>query len=198
MLTKLEGENYILATDKYDRYPTVVNKDKLDYWLAKMEDYLESIGDAMIRLYDSEDEDDNAVYHILNSCMYDKFEDGRNYQLGDMIGDIISLRANLESDDDITPVEDLWTLEDEGYSHYFGWGGKYYYQKVIEDSKEREVVEEIWLDHRKPRRRLRTTIWEQIDGNGKSSEDIRYEDLPIDENLAKIIDNTINRTKAND
>lgn len=197
MLTKLEGENYILATDKYDKYPTIVNKDKLDYWLEKMEDYLESIGDAMIRLHDSEDENDHAVYNILNSCMYDKFDDGRNYQLGDMIGDIISLRVNLESDDDITPVEDLWTLEDEGYSRHPGWEDKYY-EKMIENSEEREVVEEIWLDHRKPMRRLRTTIWEQTDRYTKSSKDIRYDDLPIDENLAKIIDNTINRTKAND
>lgn len=189
MLTKLEGENYILATDKYDKYPTIVNKDKLDYWLEKMEDYLESIGDAMIRLHDSEDEDDHAVYDILNMCMYDDFADGRNYKLGDMIGDIISLRANLESDDDIAPIEDLWTLEDEGYYHH--WGDKCY-EKVIENSEEKEVVEEIWLDHRKPRRRLRTTIWEQIDKNGKHSKDIRYEDLPIDEKLAKTINNTLN------
>lgn len=197
MLTKLEGEDYIIAKSKFDKFPMRMNKDDLDFYLEKMENCLEEIGDTMMKLYNSEDKSDNNIYNVMNSCLLQHFEEGRNFLLGDIISEFISLRMKLESDDDITPPENLLTLEDIGYKNK-AWWYEGCYEKMIEDSRQKEVVEEIWLNHRKPQRRLRTIIWELTDRHTRTSKEITYEELPIDEKLGKIISNTCDGIEADD
>lgn len=61
---------------------------------------------------------------------------------------------------------------------------------MIEDNDEREVVDEIQFPNGKPLRRLRTVLWEKVE-HGKSSKSITYDEIEIDEKLARVIENTL-------
>lgn len=99
----------------------------------------------------------------------------------------ISEALNIQ-DDEFNLTEGEHTLEDFGYKNQCR---TQCYEKTLVDDNCKEVVEEVWLDSPHPRRRLRTTIWEQTDVQTRSSRDIKYEEIPIGEGMEKIISNTL-------
>ena len=187
MLTKRNGENYIIAQEKNDKYPIEINQKVMDESLKTLQDALVTIADLMQGLYN---DGHYNLYHLFNDHIFaEEFDSGDNWGLNDSISFLKELEYKLTTDDEITPFEELETLEDRGYKSHPA--DKRWYERIIEDSDKREVVDEIcWdLSHRNPLRRRRTIIWEKTD-YGRKSKTIEYEKLPIDNSLMKCIRNT--------
>ena len=188
MLTKRDGENYIIAQDKNDKYPIEINQKVMDESLKTLQDALITIADVMQDLYS---DGYYNLYHLFNDHIFaEEFDSGDNWGLNDSISFLKELKYKLTTDDEITPYEELETLEDRGYKLYHPYD-KNWYEKILVDSDEKEVADEISWDKGRHilHRRLRTIVWEKTD-YGRTSKSIDYEELPIDDSLMKCIRNT--------
>ena len=170
-----------------DRLPLEVSKSKVDRALKKLQRCLQELN-AEVKFLNKEEE--YEVLHILVRMMDEKhcniIED--DWTLKNAENAVERIREELMSDDDVPEIEDVMVLSDEGFKQDIS--DNRLWQKVLEDTEEKEVVEEVYLKsdgeilHRK-----RTIYWTLTD-YGRSSRNIKYIDVPTGKHLEKIIENT--------
>ena len=197
MQTRVDGRNYVILYDD-DRVPEKINKNKVDGALKKLETALKSIQDVIDKAYD----DNYNLYRMLDKCIFDYYpyctglDDGKCSTIDSMLYSVRQLQETLKEDDEIPDYKEAYEnsilLEDLGYKN--SWGGRRgVWEKVLEDTDEKEVVEEIQR-FEDPLRRIRTTYWEKTD-YGKSSTSITYKKLRIGKKLMRAIENTARAQK---
>lgn len=174
----------ILLDDEH--VPCELDKEHVDFVLSDFLNHFKEIQKGIERLYDY----DYELYRLLFKDTYNTLDvsDGRSWKLSDIISIIEDLQESLETnDDEIKSAEESIILNDLGFRREY-WDERIW-TKILEDTDEKEVVEEvILLKGSEPLHRKRTTIWEKVPG-GKSSKSIVYEDLPISEELRKAAEN---------
>lgn len=188
MLSRKEGRNYVVLRAG-ERIPLKLNAKRLDGRLGRIEKALETIGKELKDAYRSDYEEYALLREEIfeNAGSYVSFDEGKCSIVDNLLYGLRQMKETLAGEDDeILPEEEVVTLRDFGYEElYRGYG---IWEKVLENSEEREVVEEIQrLED--PLRRIRTTNWKRTD-YGKTSTSITYRKLPIGKKLAKAIENT--------
>lgn len=84
------------------------------------------------------------------------------------------------------------TIAKMGYKESFYGSG--IYEKIIENTNEMEIADEIILKDTISRR-IRITVWKTTH-YGKEAEDIIYKKIPITDDFKKMIDKTIESIKT--
>ena len=199
MLSRTEGRNYIILGPG-EKIPSKINKKKTDKKLEKLQAALNTIRDELQDTYES----DYRLYDLLQDeifsrceCSYREMNSGSIGWIEDVIYSISELKENLSKDDEIPEKESITTLYDIGYQRTHLLSDACFWEKILENTEEKEVVEEIVYsdnpgekDHGiKLTRRIRTTMWEKTK-YGKASTSITYRKLRIGKKLAKVIENT--------
>ena len=196
MLSRQDNGVYTIAEDEYDKYPVVVNKELMDNSIQGLLSDFQTLLDTIKKLYDEHED----VYHVLIHNSYSlenslKIDEGTSRVLDCIIDELSSLKLKLDTYQDYIKTKDeLWTLEDEGFRCSYCSDGFLQYEKVIEDTDEREIVEEI-LTTSPILYRKRTIEWE-LTSHGKHSKSITYEDLPLTTELKQYISNTVSRNEV--
>ena len=184
MKSKIRGRNYIILYDG-EKYYSKVNKSKLDRSLKRVIDALEVLNGEL--------EYRNDVSElIMDEVFYDYVDDDYSHKkdrIQKALEYAIELKEQLEThDDEIPEPEEVTLLEDIGYKHQ-PFDQKGYWTKLIENTEDREVIEELWLSE-KPIRRKRIIDYEKSE-YGRSSTNIAYQNLSIGKRLMKVIENTL-------
>lgn len=167
-----------------DHIPVELDKDLVDRRLGNLLESLNAVKNNIKKLYDYEDE----IYRLVFEEHYNTLEvdDGISYRLEDLISIVEDIIEKLHNDsDNIDEPAKCVMLSDLGFKpvDYV----KDMWEKVIEESDEYDVIEEVLLLSKT--RRKRTTIWEKTD-YGKSSKSITYEELPMTEEIEIAANNT--------
>lgn len=193
MRSKPEGRNYlVLLVD--DKFPVKVNKKKADGTLSKLENAMTTISDILSDLYHS----DYDLYRLVRdeifspACM--SLDDGNCWNISFMASQCRDVEGRLLcSNDDIPNEEDIITLDDLGY--HMPMHDTRFWEKTLEDTNEREVVDEVvWAKDGKVYHRQRTIEWEQVPG-GRHSKSITYKSLRTGKKLACAIRNVDEQIK---
>lgn len=200
MLSRKEGRNYAILRQG-EKFPSKVNKKRTDAKLKKLQSALKTIKDELQDAYDNDPE----LYHLMQEevfsrceCSYRELYDGSIGWIEDAIYSISELKENLAEDDEIPKEEDVVTLRDLGYTKAsLSSPGLEFWEKILEDTEEKEVTEEIVYSSlppakelgAEPVRRIRTTLWEKM-AYGKASTSITYKKLRIGKRLMRAIENT--------
>ena len=188
MRSKKIGDKYRIHCD-FSRFPKEVGIKETEEVLKKTE---KSINDFYHSLKEIRDEH-QKVYDIISSLIAEKCSmflcDEES--LLDLKKYIEEIREELENNDDDVPAEEeIVNLRDKGFKRIFGYEAVSLWEKVLEDTDEREVVEEISIrDGEIYNHRKRTTLWEKTE-YGRASKNIDYEDMPINEELRALVRNT--------
>lgn len=195
MRSRVKGYNYIFKIDD-DYYPERANKKQTDKSLKKIAAAIQTINDEIAAVY----ENDYGLYKLIDEYVISETrmecDDGRCRQLEYALDSLKELQETLAThDDEITMTEESETLSAFGYKCLFS--DDRFYEKIIEDSNEREVVDEIQFHGEKPVRRERTIVWKKVDG-GRQSETITYKKLPISKKLMKAIYNSVSIKRDKD
>lgn len=199
MLSRTEGRNYVILGPG-EKVPSKINKKKTDKKLEKLQTALKTIRDELRDTYES----DYELYDLLQNeifshceCSYREMNSGSIGWIEDVIYSISELKENLSKDDEIPEKENITTLCDIGYQRTHLLSNTCFWEKILENTEEKEVVEEIaYTDNPEKKdhgtkliRRIRTTVWRKTK-YGKASESITYRKLRIGKKLAKVIENT--------
>lgn len=171
--SRVDGRNYLVLPEG-ERFPLKLNRKRLDKALFGIEVSFKKIQALMKELY----EQDYDSYVFIRDYVFGygrfEFDEGSSFHLDDVVDTVVSVHGSLLSRmDEIRPVEEVEMLEDLGYKYYGGGLAHVMYEKVLEDTDEKEVVEEIQQVEGKMVRRIRTTLWEKT-SYGKSSRSITY------------------------
>ena len=184
MKSRVKGRDYLILKDG-DRFYTKVNKNRLDRALRRVISALEIIEKELDEPYDIRDLMMEEVFYYVGSSTYCD----EKFRVDWALGKARELQEFLEThNDDIPEPEDVERVEDIGFRRQI-YSDNRHWEKMIQDTGEQEIVEEILLLD-KPVRRKRTIDFEITD-YGKSSTNIVYKTLPIGKRLMKIIQNTI-------
>lgn len=152
-----------------------------------LKDAIQDVCDVLSDIHKRYDIVGDIVSRLMK-CSGLHYENGREYHLDQLIAEIEQCRIQLHTEDDYIPsYEESETIFDAGYREE--WIDSGVYAKVLEDTEVQEIVEEIILKYEKPIYRKRTTFWEKVSG-GRHSKEILYEDLPISDDIARLINNT--------
>ena len=180
----IKGKNY-LVWEKDSSHITKVNKKKTDKVVSNCIKALSYLADTLEELEQS----DRELWYLISdeSPCYNEYEfiDLCNRYSTNLMGLLIGLKTN----NDKIPETHI-TLEDLGYKKMpFGREEYTIYEKIIEDTDEKEVVEEIVLTDDDIRRRKRVTFWEK-NNHGKQSTSIKYTSLKLTKKIIEAIENT--------
>ena len=184
--SRKEGRSYVVLEDG-KTFPARINRKKTDEFLAKAGKHVAALRSALEELHDGDYETFHFIWDHVFSGSLGESSEGRCWRLNDILYGISGLRGTLEGEDDeiAAPVFEE-TLAGFGFRQEFASRGDVW-EKVLEDSREREVVEEIILRD-PPLRRTRTTLWEETD-YGRSSTSIKYRRLPMGKKLGQAAEN---------
>lgn len=182
MNSTIIGRNY-LVWDEFDKTPDKLNKKRTDKSLQKLSEAFEAIESVIHDSY----ENNYGLYRILDSCFDRNGIGDLQWKIKSLRDDISGIQKQLaEHKDDVPREDDSILLSDLGFKRDNSWP-KYMYFKTIEESDEKDVIEEILIKD-EPIRRTRTTIWEKTD-YGRSSRSITYRKLRIGKKLMAAINN---------
>ena len=183
MESKVEGRNYAILEDWMDR-PVRINKKETDAALKKMNRALTDLIDVFRDAY----EHNVDLYDILKESFFDfDIAEGKSWRFDYAKRTCDEMIQSLsENDDDIKDELYYTTLKDLGFKQ--DYAADYRWEKIIEDTEEKEVVEEVVFFNRIIYRR-RTTIWEKVP-HGRSSKEINYETIRVGQKMKTIIENT--------
>ena len=177
-----------------ERFPVEIGRGK---WEMTVYHFGMALEDLRIQIKSAYDEDD-ALYKVFRTILDNAglhCSDGKVSELDNLSYAFQTVQNIIEESSDTVPArEEIETLEDIGFHRH--WNYDDFYEKVIEDTDEKEVVEEVVFigDFVGVIHRLRTTIWD-TSKYGKSSREILYDVLPIDDDLQRHIDNTLRERK---
>ena len=193
MKSRIENHNYLILNE-IDEKSYIINRKKLDKSLERIKKALDSLCSELKDAYKDNRGSNFDRYLFLKTELFElnrlDIDDDCCNILKMILNDIKIIQEQLASGNDdflITTSESPITLSTLGYGHYIL--GLDAWEKKIEVSELKEVIEEIQLIDGSPVRRLRTTIYEDTDF-GKSSTSITYKKLPIGKKLEKAIMNT--------
>lgn len=203
MLSRQDGTNYLIQ-DYLDEPPYKLDIEHTENILKELDETLEEVRKLLERIYREEDYNlynliDRNVFHSASMDM----AEGRSWRLECMHDDIRSLSERLRTHQDDIPQyifdesDNVITLEEFGYRTEWHSFSGLFMEKTVEDSYEREIVEEIILteDKEVPERRRRIVEWEHSPGV-KSSKSIVYEPLEMTEELMTAFRNTMTRNSS--
>jgi hypothetical protein len=186
MIVMKVGDNYRVLFDG-EHLPSEIQQEELDSYLKELTDAVNVLRTFLSDAYESHELKYNILKEILNSACVD-YQDGRNWKLDDIIYETEKVQEYLNTTEDTIPsYEESETIEDYGYREE--WFDSGIFEKKLIDTDEREVVEELLLKGGKFLHRKRTIIWEK-NGCSKGSKEILYEDMPIDGNLLRLLNNS--------
>lgn len=182
MLINASKKEYTILEED-SKTPVVLDRKKADELYSVLAEKFSEISNILTDAEGTEEEiflDDKVLsYYTLDSLNYNV--------LNEISEEIRTLLERLQNGKDKIPTpEDLMVLADIGFKKE--WGTDHFYEKVLEDTEEKTVVEELQIKGT-PLYRKRTIIWTPIKG-GRESKEIIYEDLKLDKTLRKIIKNT--------
>lgn len=169
----------------YDHIPIEMDKYLVDKNIEEILESLKAINAKIEKLYDY----DYEIYDLIFNHTYDSLDisDGKSWKVKALIDDIEDLKKKLDNNaDDIKEPEQCVTLEDLGFNLSFT-SNKNLWEKTLEDTDEKEIVEEILLLD-SPIRRTREVLWEKTD-YGRHSKEINYTELPMTKELTIAINN---------
>ena len=177
MLSRKEGRNYLIKF--YSSEPRKINRRYTDKVLQQAAKHL----GILIDIYKAAAKKEYTLTYLLENT--EDFDDWV-YKLETEKEGIESMLDYLHThDDEIRPAETYLTFESLGYkwdmslSCYRKNEWPQAYTKVIEDTDERSIEEEIWIfEDGSISRRIRTTLWDTTD-YGKSSRSITYRKKPL-------------------
>lgn len=188
MVSKREGGNYIIGENSWDKCPFIISQKELCEEIEKLEKLTAHCHDFLENLYGT-----SAISAL-------SYNDDLCIAIGNLrcavngiTSELVRYKKNLAVDGTIYPLEDLWTLADEGFRTE--WDDEIWVRE-LESTPEKEVVEEICIIsdtdflHRK-----RTILWDKTP-YGRTSRSITYEDLPITPELTKYVHNTISHVNV--
>lgn len=182
---RVEDKYRILLDGEY--LPEEIVQSKLDNSLAYFKDAVEKFRSSLKEYATGYNLENNVIKYLLNHACFD-VDDGKNWKLEDLFDEIENLQKYLKTSTDVIPsYEESETILDKGFKDE--WGDSQIFEKKLEDNEEREVVEELYQTKDGFVHRKRTTIWEKTD-YGRHSKEIKYEELPIDEDLKRVLDNS--------
>ena len=183
MKSKVEGRNYAIPEDWMDR-PVRINKKETDAVLKKMNHALTDLIDVFRDAY----EHNVDLYDILKESFFDfDISEGKSWRFDYAKRTCDEMIQSLsENDDDIKDELYYTTLKDLGFKQ--DYAVDYRWEKIIEDTDEKEIVEEV-VFLKKTIYRRRTTIWEKIP-YGRSSKEINYETIRLTNKMKMICENT--------
>lgn len=187
MLSKVDGDEY-LFTDNGGRFPFRIEKDKVDSVIESLKYDLQHFNDTMKELY----EEKYNLYALITDELFfsdDDWYDGESYKIKAMENDLKYFQDFLAEDNDIPEYEDIVVLEDLGFEKRV-YGPEGVWVKMVQDSEEKEVTEEVWPYNEPPMYRKCSVLWKRIGPGHKQSEKISYDDLEITDELANAIKNT--------
>ena len=190
MLCKKEKRNYVILFDG-ERFPEKANIKLTDESLQKLLKSFEDIRSVMKELYDK----DYTSYKLLfDNCLeyvITDGDDGRSWKLKNAVESLHDLKDFLNThDDEIKPEEEVITLTDLGFRLWTWDKSMCIFEKIVEDTEEHEVVEEVLSINGKPLYRTRTTEWEKTD-YGRSSTSIKYKKLRLTKKIEKAFYNSL-------
>ena len=182
MKSKVEGRNYAILADWMEK-PVRINKKEMDSALKKINRALTDLNEVFESIYQNNDDLYNVLREFLSHL---EVSEGSSWRLetAKEISDEM-IKELVENDDDIKDELYYTTLKDLGFKQ--DYAVDYRWEKIIEDTDEKEVVEVIFLN--KIIYRKRTTIWEKAP-YGRSSKEINYETIRLTNKMKMICENT--------
>ena len=177
MRSKKEGRNYLIQL--YGIAPYKINRRLTDKLLLQS---IKHLG-ALIDVYKKAQEKDCSLSYLLDltddiESTIDKLEAQKEWTED-------NYKYLQTHNDEFRGPETYLTFENLGYrwdmslSRYRKNEWPQAYTKIIEDTDERSIEEEIWIfEDREIMRRIRTTLWDKTD-YGKSSRSITYKKKPL-------------------
>lgn len=170
----------------YEKFPKEIDKEEVDKTLQDIKESIIEVRNKLYTIYNTNEIIDDILYYMFDGSCID-FDSGKIWKLDFLISNLEDFQKRLKTEnEDIPSKEEVETIKDLGYSNF--WTSTGIYELELENNDERQVVREIILED-KPIYRERTIIWELTEG-GKKSKDIIYENLDIDDNMLRIINNT--------
>ena len=168
------------------------NKTATDKTIEKLEKSLKKIIDNLKEVEAGKVEN---LSRLIESNMAFVDIEGEIWRLEEMLESVQNIKAELAGEDaEIPKNDDLMTLSHLGFRHTpYGRGNeKGFWEKVIYDGDDKEVVEEIiWTSpDSKPLYRERTITWKKDTQYSRSSDTITYKNLRLTKKLVKAIENT--------
>lgn len=184
MKYKRTGKAYWFSNGEYS--PEKVSKQLADTSLARLTDALRRLQDVVKTVAEKNPE----FFFLLNEeVFHDEWDfDHKCSPLADDLLDNLSRLREEMSKGNAEFGKKTVFLEDLGF-RAVSWGNINIYEKVLEDSDEKEVVEELQWFNNTLHRRIRTTYWEHEPGC-KRSVKIKYKKLPIGKKLLKAYEET--------
>ena len=186
MMSMKVDDKYRILLDG-ERLPVEIDQTVVDEQIARLKNAADALQTILQEIYDG----DNTIYSIVSSVMSSScvdYHDGKVWHLDNLVYELEQLQKQLEANEDVVPsYEEVETIFDHGFRDC--WINSNIYGKVLEDTDEREVVEEVFFHNGELVHRKRTTNWE-MHGYSKSSTSIVYEDLPVDDNFLRIVMNS--------
>lgn len=182
MKSKVEGRNYVVQFDG-DDFSTKLNKRKTDKVLRTLSDSLQKIMDCL----QNDVNTDVDLYDFVRVLFFDNNFDEEVLKV--LLSDVNCAKEILAThNDEIVEEKDVLNLEKLGYKP-LRWMARPFYEKLLEDTNEKEVTEEIQCYNGTILRRLRITLWETKPGV-RSSKSIRYRRLKVGKKLLHAIQNS--------
>ena len=179
--------------DKYrilfdgEHLPKEIVQSELDDCLKKLKDAINTLKQFLSNTYDEYGVKNTIVSRILEDACFE-YDEGRSWRLNAALFGIEEFQEYLKNTTDfVKSYADSETIVDYGFHEEWYQSG--IYEKKLEDSNEREVVEEVFLHNDVFVYRKRTTEWE-LDGYSKHSKEIRYENLEINDDLKRVLTNS--------
>lgn len=161
MNSKIVGRNYAFWNPG-DKTPEKLNKSKTDKSLERLSKAFATIEEELQSVYYGNEGLYNILASYFDNAGMEMDDEKASWRLRHVHDSIDELKASLaEHDDELPDEERLLELSDFGFKPgRFSHREHDYYMKVLEDTDEKEVVEEI-IVRKDPIRRVRTTIWEK-------------------------------------
>ncbi len=190
MKSKIEGRNYVVLPDG-ERFPLKLNRKRTDKVLFETKIALERIQVLMKSLYSY----DYDLYSFFVKEVYRysnfNFDEGQDWNLDMLVEALNDIHERLlVSSDEIKPAEEMELLEDLGYVRVSFSKNHVIYEKIMEDTSEKEVTEEIQFVDGKMFRRIRTVYWDCGSGY-KSSKKITYKKIGKTKRLMNALMNSL-------
>lgn len=188
MESKKSGTNYLILRDG-EKFPFKSNCKKTIATIDALKKQAEKMCNIINDVYCS----DYNLYSLIRDELFNKasihLTDGSCWSLkylASECGDMIDYLNTHQ--DEIPSNEEIVTLEDFGYRSNYA---KNFWERVIKDTDEEEIVDEIFfIKNGEWSHRLRTTKWKKTD-YGKTSESIIYRNLKTKKELLYAINNTL-------
>ncbi len=186
MIVMRVRDNYRILFDG-EHLPVEIPQEELNGYLNKLSEAVNTFRCFLSDSYEGDETKYEVLKEIMNRSCVD-YQDGKNWKLEDINYEVEQMLQYLETTKDAIPsFEESETIQDYGFHEE--WRGSGVFEKKLENTDEREVVEELLLHGDEFMHRKRTIVWEQTE-YGKSSKEIIYEDLPLDDNLLRLLNNS--------